>query len=294
MRRLAKTGQSSQRAQASIIIAFLVATVLNGCGLLASKTTALEKIHESYRIDFQQSLQQSLPSPSDRPQQPDPKPDQAAFAETLREIRDYRVRYGENSKEASHLQVLEGMIYLQSGQFGMAHLVAHDVATAGTNLKSGTGAYTRDQLLAMTFSDLITGWEEIAKFHNNTPGSQGGDVGKLIAAADSIKAQLDSLDKSKLAQPEVDEGAIYIATNAAIYYVWVYAQCSFQGQSPTPPCSPPNTKQQWFDKGRALIGRYLSALELKAATDATASNVPAGRLRYLSWYGFLARQATTP
>jgi len=289
MRRASKTWQARTRTRMVILLVLLIIPMLDGCGLLAPKTAALEKIHATYRTDFQQLIQLSVPEPAESATRPKSEAGQTAFAETLRQIRDYRVKYGETSQEAAHLKVLEGMIYLQSNQFGMARLVATDVAAAQSQLKSGTGDYARDQLLAMTFSDLISGWEEIAKFNDTTPGHPGGDLSKLIGTADDIKAQLDGLNQTKLAKPEVDEGAIYIATNAAIFYVWVYSQCKFQGQNPTPPCIAPNTKQQWFGKGRELIGKYLSDIEKKAAQGEPQTNVPAGRLRYLSWYGFLGR-----
>jgi hypothetical protein len=285
MQPLSRARQISRSARAVTLIAILAVTAFNGCARLSPKTTALKKIHESYRIDFQQFLQQSIPEPTQNPKTPASKQDQPAFAETLREIRDYRLKYGENSQEAAHLKVLEGMIYLQSGQFGMAHLVEPDVSNAQSGLKSGTGAYTRDQLLAMAFPNLLQGWEEVQKQFDTTPGHVGADVAIVEKAADGIKDKLDNLDKTKLAQPEVDEGAIYLATTAAIFYVWVYALRSRQE---------PNSKPQWFGKGAELIGRYLTDMEKRAAKDATVTNVPAGRLRYLSWYGFLVRETTPP
>ncbi|MCI0490876.1 MAG: hypothetical protein L0229_30150 [Blastocatellia bacterium] len=284
MRRLSRAWRIN-RAQAIIFIAVLSVAAFNGCARLTPKTTALKKIHESYRTDFQQFLQLSVPAPEREPKAPQSTPDQTAFANTLREIRDYRVKYGENSKEAAHLKVLEGMIYLQSGQFGMAKLVAPDVSNAQSSLKSGTGAYTRDQLLAMSFRDLIEGWEEIQKQFDTRAGATGANVEVVQRAADNIKEKLDNLDKdrSKLARPEVDEGAIYLATTAAIFYVWVYQLRSLQE---------PDSKAQWFGKGQELIGRYLTETEKKAAEGASTTNVPAGRLRYINWYGFLTREAS--
>lgn len=283
MRRLSEVGPRGRKLRALTVIALSLALAFNGCAHLTPQTTALKKIHESYRTEFQQVLQLSVPEPAADPKEPGSKPDQPAFAETLREIRDYRLKYGENSKEASHLKVLEGMIYLQSGQFGMAHLVTADVTTAGDNLKSGTGAYARDQLLAMSFSDVVKGWEEIHKQFDKTPGHLGADDQEVEKAANNIKEKLDKLDKTKLAQPEVDEGAIYLAATAAIFYVWVFQLRSRQR---------PDSKPELFKRGQELIGRYLTEMEKKAASDATSTNVPAGRLRYISWYGFLTREIT--
>ena len=287
MRRSPMTFAAVTRARAVRLSILLIVTLLAGCRHVAPKTEALKKVHDSYRTDFQLYLQQSLPVPKADPAPPGTRADQPAFAETLREIRDYRVRFGEDSPEAAHLKVLEGMIYLQSGQFGMARLVAPDVSSAQSKLMSGTGDYARDQLLAMTFPDLISGWQEIA----NVSSTQGMSLSNLINAADGIKAKLDGLDRTKLAKPEVDEGAVYVATTAAIFYVWAFRQCSRQGQNPRPPCSLPNTQAQWFGKGQELIGRYLTDTEKKAAQDVNLTNVSAGRLRYISWYGFLSHPA---
>ena len=103
---------------------------------------------------------------------------------------------------------------------------------------------------------------------------------KLETAADNIKNELAQLDSSKLAQPEVDERAIYLATTAAIFYVWVYQKRSI---------AEPNSKPQWFGKGQELIGRFLSESERKAAAG-TSTAVPSVRLRYISWYGYLAQR----
>jgi hypothetical protein len=284
MRTSSENWQTHKSVQAITAVALLVVFVLGGCTLLTPQTTALEKVHESYRTEFQQFMQLSVPAPSGSPGPNKGVADQPAFAETLRAIRDYRVRHGENSQEAAHLKVLEGMIYLQSGQVGMARLVALDVQAAERSLNSGTGTYTRDQLLARTFTYLLDGWEQIRNREQI-----GADAQKLQTAADNIKRELDKLDPAKLAQPDVDEGAVYLATTAAIFYVWVYQLRSFQE---------PNTKPQWFGKGQELIGRFLSASEKTAAAgapaataDASTAAIPVGRLRYINWYGYLAREA---
>ena len=60
-----------------------------------------------------------------------------------------------------------------------------------SSLSSGTGTYTRDQLLARTFAYLIDGWEQI--LHEATVGT---DAQKLQTAADNIKSELDKLEQS--------------------------------------------------------------------------------------------------
>jgi hypothetical protein len=203
---------------------------------------------------------------------------------TLRAIRDFKVTYGEDTREAAHLTVLEGMIYLQSGRFGMAKLITEDVKAAQAKLHSGTGHYTRDELLAKSFEYLLQGWQEIYDFTDNSDDTIA-EYQKLEQAAEGIKAALESLDASKIAQAEVDEGAIYLATTGAIFYVWVYKLKSDA-------FLPDARKEIWFTKGHELIGRYLSETEKKAAAGTTLTdNVSSGRLRYLAWYGYLLQAA---
>ncbi|MFN0087028.1 MAG: hypothetical protein ACKVX9_16680 [Blastocatellia bacterium] len=261
-----------------IVAGFLFILPFAGCGRLAPKTTALRNIHESYRIEFQKFLQLSVPAPAETPGLANNVADQPAFAETLRMIRDYRLQHGEDSKEVAHLKVLEGMIYLQSGQTGMAQILARDIRDAQSSLSSGTGTSSRDQLLAANFGFLVNGWDTIKEGREDLEAAR-----KLEAAADSIKKELDKLDPSKLARPEVDEGAVYIATTSAIFYTWVGKILSIQNPD----------KSCWCGKGSELIGRFLTKSEKEMAEKADLKNVPSGRIRYISWYGFLSKCAGT-
>jgi hypothetical protein len=246
-------------------------------------------VHQSYREEFTRAV--ALPPPSQGPRaiSEQKSGEDRAFPLTLRAIREFRVRYGENSPEAAHLTVLEAMIYLQSGRFGMAKLVADDVRAAQASLRSGTGQYTRDELLARSFGHLLQGWQEIDDFADASDGTIA-EHQQLEQAADGIKATLDSLEAPRIAQPEVDEGAIYLATTAAIFYVWVFELKSQAGL-------PDARKSIWFRKGHELIGRYLSETERKAAAgtlqpEGTPTTIaPIGRLRYVEWYGYLVKEA---
>ncbi len=104
----------TRRRPAILLAWLLIALALAGCVRLAPRTTALKTIHQSYRTEFQQFLPLTIPAPGKIMSEPiAPASDQPAFAQTLREIREYRLKYGEDSREAAHLKVLEGMIYLQ-------------------------------------------------------------------------------------------------------------------------------------------------------------------------------------
>jgi hypothetical protein len=263
----------------------LLILALSGCAVLSPRTTALSTVHQAYREEFGRMV--ALPPPSEgTPQASDRKTtEDPAFPATLRAIREFKVTYGEDSREAAHLTVLEGMIYLQSGRFGMAKLVAEDVQAAQASLRSGTGQYTRDELLAKTFGYLLQGWQEIRDFRDDSD-STIAEHQKFEQAADGIKAALDGLDSARMADTDVDEGAIYLATTAAIFYVWVFELKNQAGL-------PDARKDLWFTRGSDLTGRYLSDTEKKAAAGtlqergAQTTNASVGRLRYVEWYGFL-------
>jgi hypothetical protein len=271
----------SAKTKHCLVVFLLLIVASSGCVHLSPKTTALKQVHQTYRIEFAKFI---VPPPAADPQPQKPAANEPAFAGTLQAIREYRTKYGEDSQEAAHLKVLEGMIYLQSGRLGMAQLIKPDVQAAQGRLKSGTGRYTRDELLAKCFVQLVGGWQEINDF-NDSDDSTIAEHAKLEAAGDGIRDELAKLDRSKLAQPEVDEGAIYLATTAAIFYVWVFKLKSDAGL--------PDAKRAiWFKKGSDLIGNYLSDSEKTAATGATETkSSQLGRLRYLDWYGYLVREA---
>jgi hypothetical protein len=99
------------------------------------------------------------------------------------------------------------------------------------------------------------------------------------------KARIEKLTQPK--DPAVDEGAIYLATTASVFYVWVYQRCSTV-EMPGPPCMPPDTQRMWFSKGKDLIGKFLTEIEKTAKPGDFAKDVAPGRVRYLRWYAFLS------
>ncbi|MFZ4629910.1 MAG: hypothetical protein ACOYNR_16425 [Blastocatellia bacterium] len=249
-----------------------------GCARLTPRTTALREIHQTYRTEFDQYLQLTVPAPALNGDVSGVgvAPGQAPFAATLREIRGYRIRYGETAREASHLTVLEGMIYLQSGQLGLARLLLPDLRRAADNLGQGSGAAVRDQLLARNFEPLLEGWSALREPETRDSAR------RLAAAAAAIGAQLATLARSSPSQtsePEVDEGAIYLATSGAIFYAWVGKILSFQARQDRP-C--------WCEKGRSLIEPHLSESERRLSSGIDFQSIPAGRIRYLAWYRSLA------
>ena len=268
------------------LLLLLILLLTASCAKLTPRTTALREIHQTYRAEFDQYLQLTVPAPApdgnviNPPRTARGAAGEAAgpapFAATLREIRGYRLRYGETAREASHLTVLEGMIYLQAGQLGLARLLLPDLRRAADQLGQGSGAAVRDQLLARNFEPLLAGWSALREPETRDSAR------RLATAAAAIGAQLAILARSgsgRTTEPEVDEGAIYLATSGAIFYAWVGKILSLQA---------PQDRPCWCEKGRALIERHLSETERRLSSGIDFQSIPAGRIRYLAWYRSLA------
>ena len=281
-----------RRSSISILLLGIVLSLTVSCHLVAPKTTALKNVHETYRQEFVEGI--NATPDSDRPVA-EAASNEPEFSQTLQAIRGYRAKFGSDSKQAAHLTVLEGMIYLQSSRFGMAASVKGDVQAASENLRSKDGPYTRDALYAANFASLIDGWQEIDRMPEGALTQE--DFATLEGAADAIVANLkEKEEEGKLASPDADEGAIYLATTSAIFYVWVHKirtdSCLRIDEEATRECLAEFGKT-YFDNGRDIIGMFLSETERTAAlaSDSAPSDFPPGRLRYLAWYRFLDEKA---
>jgi hypothetical protein len=240
-------------------------------------------VHQTYRAEF---IQWALPGPL---AESSPLSNSAGFAATLQAIRDYRVRYGEKSIAADHLLILEGMVYLQTGRIGMARLIQPDVAHAGRRIAARGGGLARDSLFAANFPSLVLGWGEVADASDRQPGGAPNDVtypeaSKLLESADALSANLRrQLPPGRACSPEVDQGGLYLAATAAVFYAWAWEL--LRGSDPPESLLVQSTR---FPQARDLIGQFLSPSEQAAAAGLpTDEVVPPGRLRYLQWYQWL-------
>jgi len=272
----------ANRRRYVIAIFLLLQFITSGCAYFSSQKTALQNVHETYRAEFAQFM--APPAPENlKPTLNKALTDESAFAKSLREIRRYKLKYGAEKPASRHLQILEGMIYLQCGRLGMASLIQDDVEKAAQQLRSkNKGYYVRDFLLGISFGYLIQGWREVYDYDDEDDNSLA-EFKKLEAAAAGIARQLQSLEAAKFSDPEVDQGGIYLATTAAIFYVWVH---SLRDEANTPDTT------NWFARGRDLIGKFLTEKEKQLATRTEKfSHAAISRLRYLDWYGFLDQKA---
>lgn len=293
--------------------------MLSSCSWLFPQTTDLERLHQTYRTDFSRAFV---------PEATDIKAGavlcksatlgENRFAETLQAIRNLRLKGNLSSTESAHVTVLEGMIYLQTGHTGMARLLEPEVAKARVNLiSSDKGRIPRDALFAEAYPSLIKGWEAICTL---SPSSNLQDFEpqffepeSFAKASGEIQGILDTRLKNKqLGDPQTDEGAIYLATTAAIYDMWTYAtlkaRCEFKVKDWPTQCLADSTGRSdragvisryrplYYAKARSFLEPFLSDSEKRAAKEMETGllNNSAGRWRYLSWYSFLCATSTGP
>ena len=189
---------------------------LSGCFVLFEKTADLKAVHTTYRDEFVDSR---LVSDASEVGEKSVLTYQT-FDKTLAAIADYRRRHPDATKEQNHLTVLEGMIYLQSGQYGLAELAKEDVQEAGGQL-AGNATAPRDALFAATYGELITGWKAIAEQKSVLTKNAMEEANRLREAAKRIQAQLcDESSSNRLRLVQGDQGATYLAATGSVFLLW--------------------------------------------------------------------------
>ena len=237
-----------------LAIVISCALLLTGC--LTPKTYQLERIHASYATEWATA---EVPEPG-KMARPEGSAHRA-FQETLSLIANYKLEYGDESRIAAHLTVLEGMIYLQTGEIGMARLLQPKVAAAAGQLESGTGRATRDQIFATSFKELTEGWDHVLR--------ETGNAAALERLGEDLIEKLDGMQER--AQTDADGGGAYVATSAAIFLLWAH---SIDSES-----YPLKTVAK---KGAEALEPWL---------DPTTLAANEGTNRFVDWYRWLRRAA---
>lgn len=154
----------------------------------------------------------------DRASGPPPSP----FVETLSEIRAFRTQFaaqqGELKQAFAHLVVLEGMVYLQSFEFGNAAAISDDVEKAGGVLTSKTGLQPRDQLLAKAYPHLLVGWRQI---HRDLYLDKMAKRDDLKDSAAGVRNVLKTVPADN-SDPHVDSAGGYLALSAGMFWTWLH------------------------------------------------------------------------
>lgn len=296
----------------NLILIFILVWYAAGCAVLTPQTADLQGVHQIYREEF---LKSAIPeSPNDQ-KDVACQPEDEAFSQTLRAIRDYQVKYPQaDSRVTQHLYVLQAMILLQSGRPGMARLVQKEFIKMDEIFKGGTAEFPRDALFAANLEALIEGWmaycivdDAGGPFHDTQYEAKQQT---LQTAAGNIKANLESI---KTTDPAVDEGALYLSASAAIFQMWASKikedrcifgkNCSGIGLNNEDLESECGSDLECRKKKRLsivqemktrdlaafqiLLGRFLSEPEKRVALSGELQELQAGRLRYLALYNFL-------
>ncbi|MGE3164105.1 MAG: hypothetical protein AB7O52_04325 [Planctomycetota bacterium] len=248
------------------VFVLAVALVALSCNALTPRTYQLEQIHSTYTQEWART---KLPQEGTAPALGS---DREAFKATLAAIRNYKAEHGNTDAVAAHLTVLEGMIHLQSGHPGMARLLAKDIEDQRQLLESGSGLVTRDQLFADCYPALVDGWEAITK--------RSQDPQVYSEAADRLVETLQAVDADQRAAAEIDSGGAYIATSAAIFYLWASSL----------DLTTPDSKKVAAEKGVAALKPWLSTAEIQAGEAGTAGEAGlnwGSRERFVEWYEWL-------
>lgn len=257
-----------------LLLSALAVLLLANCSTFVAKTYQLEQIHEMYTTEW---AKVEVPKPSSSPTAAQAR---NPFGATLQAIRNYKARYGADTREAAHLTVLEGMIHVQSGAAGMARLLEPEVLKAKDRLKSSGGVATRDYLFAECYPELVDGWSAVVGVNAGDTSVSDND---FLKAADGIRGKLARIKPEARALADVDSGGAYLATSAVIFYMW--ADQADRGNGPG--------TAALVAKSREVLAPWLSPAEIAAAKNGS-SNSPGmnwgSRERYVDWYAFLLKQ----
>ncbi|MDA1327284.1 MAG: hypothetical protein O3C34_21420 [Proteobacteria bacterium] len=224
------------------------------------------------------------------------------FAGTLESIRAFRTRFRAQEKELTqafaHLNGLEGMIYLQSFEFGNAAAVKTRVDEAAKNLTSKTGLAPRDRLLALSYAHLIDGWRETYRFlWLKKPNV---DLAAMEKAATGINAVLNKQVSKDNTDPDVDSAGGYLALNEGIFWAWVHqfraADCKNDNLTKCPAeIEDMVNNRKYYRNAAQSLERFLSKSEVEAVSaavkTATAENAEADGLILAAKNGTTSEQA---
>lgn len=279
--------------RALVRLAWLAALALGAvaatCDGPTSGMRSLQNVHESYAAELDQVIVPASGVGCTAPPPAVAAPGGEPFPQTAAAIRALRTGGDADEVALAHVTVLEAMIHLQSGRTNLARSDAPAVAEAAPRLRTASGAEARDALLARNYGALVEGWSAIADLQRvggcSFPAESPED---LEQAGDAIRADLGALHaRGTLPSSEEDSGALYLATSAAIFYVWADKirddGCMRRDPEASRACRAAHGTEL-LERGRDLVGAYLP--EACRAT-APSNACPASLARYADWYRFL-------
>ena len=262
----------------AVVLSTLIALVIASC-----VTGALQSVHDTYQSEFQASLTRGNDG-SNKKEALDPS-NTNQFPVTLTAIASFRSKYPNNTNAIKHVSVLEAMIYLQSGQYGLARLAAKNAKEMPGSLSTFKEGLIRDELFlqAMTVEGnkgLIDAWELIDA--TETPGLENAVL------FTEIGDNLSNLARSNKA-PAHDEGKTYIAAVAVICYQWAMEgkKLAVTGNAAQREALNEAIEKEYGEFMMAALAPHLTDTE-KQASDAELKELArwSARHRYVRLYHF--------
>jgi hypothetical protein len=186
-----------------LLLALLpLALFVSGCA-----HTKLVRVHDVYRAEFQQQLEPSAT----------PTPAEFTFPNTLAAIQTFRDEHPTRHDALKHLAVLEAMVQLQSGNYGLAKATAAQADAMPGSLIDRNRKLKRDALFLEALRlepGLIEAFQMIH-----------GDLPKDEERLEQCGRGLAGLARNHQGIKE-DDGAIYIAAVAANCFLHAIKQAA--------------------------------------------------------------------
>lgn len=265
--------RSFGRSRLALAVVFLTF----GCLLSGCVTDDLSTVHNVYRDEFS-SQDLKLGVAQDQQSVGAPGKSTSRFPRTLAAIQGFRARHQSSTNAIKHLAVLEAMVHLQSGQYGMARLATRSAAELAGSLETSDGELIRDQILLQSLQSqdgLIDAWEIMSD-------TARWDVARL----DRIGKNLCDM-AARFQAPDGDDGRLYVAATAAIAYIHAGTKHSQDSVASSRPQSEKDAAAApYFQKAAAALKPYLSKVD--NALDVTVAGIPntkpVARYQFISIY----------
>lgn len=189
-----------------MLISILTTLSVAGCGvpLTSQDRTRIATVQATYDRDFREAIAaDGLEIKPDR------------FSRTLAALPSEST--GQSSTLAAFYSLLEGMVYLQTGQLGLAQAIAPEV-TASANELNSDGIERRNVVLANNYASLVAGRAATASLANLTNNSAEQQTQRLEIVSD-VEKRTEAVTRKLCKAGSVDQGAALIAAYQASFLI---------------------------------------------------------------------------
>ncbi|MDW3222803.1 MAG: hypothetical protein R8G34_07945 [Paracoccaceae bacterium] len=189
-----------------ILISILMTLSVASCGvpLTTQDRTRISALQATYDRDFREAIAaDGLDVGKER------------FSRTLAALPSETT--GQSDALTGFYTLLEGMIYLQTGQLGLAQAIAPEVAAAADNLNTD-GIERRNVILANNYAALVAGRSATASLAQLTSNSTEQQAQRLAIVRD-IETRTEAVSRRLCRAGSVDEGAAVVAAYQASFLV---------------------------------------------------------------------------